>query len=70
MPAYTAAWARAHGVLPMPEGYNPVDQVMINTFVNYWIPTYWPHGVVALLLLLGVAAMLVARARRRRGAAG
>jgi hypothetical protein len=54
----------------MPEGYNPVDQVMINTFVNYWIPTYWPHGVVALLALLGVPAMLVARARRRRGAAG
>lgn len=65
-----AAWARAHGVLPMPEGYDPVDQVMINTFVNYWIPTYWPHGVAALLLLLGVPAWLAVRTRRRRSAAG
>jgi arylsulfatase/uncharacterized sulfatase len=64
-----AAWAQANGVLPMPEGYNPVKQVMINTFVNYWIPTYWPHGVAALLLLLVLPAALVMRARRRRAAA-
>jgi len=62
------AWARANGVLPMPAGYNPVRQVLINSFVNYWIPTYWPHGVVALLVLLGVPAVLLVRARRRRGA--
>ena len=61
-----AAWAAAHGVLPMPAGYNPVRQVMINTFVNYWIPAYrWP-----VLLSLGgvaaaVAALLMLRRRRR-----
>ncbi len=65
-----AAWAKANGVLPMPEGYNPVKQVLINTFVNYWMPTYWPHGVAALLVLLGVPALLVMRARRRRVTAG
>jgi arylsulfatase/uncharacterized sulfatase len=63
-----AAWAQANRVLPMPEGYNPVRQVMINTFVNYWIPTYWPHGVAALLLLLGAPAALVMRKQRHRGA--
>jgi hypothetical protein len=52
----------------MPEGYNPVRQVLINSFVNYWIPTYWPQGVVALLVLLGVPTLLLVRARRRRGA--
>lgn len=61
-----ATWAKANGVLPMPEGYNPVKQVMINTFVNYWIPSYWPHGLAALLVLLGVPAMLVMRTRHRR----
>ena len=64
-----ATWAKANGVLPMPEGYNPVKQVMINTFVNYWIPTFWPHGSAALLVLLGMPALLVVRARRRRIAA-
>jgi len=54
----------------MPEGYDPVRQVMINTFVNYWIPTYWPHGVVALALMLCVPAWWVVRVRRRRSAAG
>ena len=64
-----AAWAKANGVLPMPEGYNPVKQVLINSVVNYWFPTYWPHAVAALLVLLGVPVLLVVRARRRRSAA-
>jgi arylsulfatase/uncharacterized sulfatase len=54
MQADYTAWAQAHGVLPLPAGYSPVKQVLINTFVNYWIPTYWPHGVAALVLVLGV----------------
>jgi arylsulfatase A-like enzyme len=61
-----AAWAQANGVLPMPKGYNPVRQVLINSFVNYWIPTYWPHGVAVLLALLGLPLALLMRARRRR----
>jgi arylsulfatase/uncharacterized sulfatase len=69
MQADYAGWAKANGVLAMPEGYNPVRQVMINTFVNYWIPTYWPQGLAVLLLLLGLVTALILRARRRRSAA-
>jgi arylsulfatase/uncharacterized sulfatase len=69
MQADYAAWARANGVLPLPEGYSPVKQVLINTFVNYWIPTYWPLGVAVLLLLLAVPAAVVIRAQRRRSPA-
>ena len=65
-----AAWAQANGVLPMPDGYNPVKQVLINSVVNYWIPAYWVHGVAALLVLLGVPVWLFTRASRRRRAAG
>lgn len=68
MQADYATWAQANGVLPMPAGYNPVRQVLINSVVNYWIPTYWPQGVLALLVLIGVPAVLLVRARRRRGA--
>ena len=69
MQAEYAAWAKANGVLPVPEGYDPVRQVMINSFVNYWMPVYWPHGVAALLALLGLVIALRRRAQRRRAAA-
>ena len=66
MQADYTAWAQAHGVLPLPEGYNPVKQVMINTFVNYWIPTYWPHGLAVFLVLLGLLGFSLAWVLRRR----
>jgi len=69
MQADYAAWAERNGVLPMPEGYNPVRQVLINSFVNYWIPTYWPHAVATLLVLIGAVTALVRRRSRRRAAA-
>jgi arylsulfatase A-like enzyme len=59
------AWSQANGVLPMPEGYSPVKQVLINSVFNYWWPTYWPHATAALLLLLGLPAALWLRAARR-----
>jgi hypothetical protein len=59
------AWSQANGVLPMPEGYSPVKQVLINSVFNYWWPTYWPHATAALLLLLGLTAALWLRAARR-----
>ncbi len=65
MQADYAVWAKANGVLPVPEGYDPVQQVMINTVVTYWLPTYWPHGVATLLALLGLGVALKRRAQRR-----
>jgi arylsulfatase A-like enzyme len=66
MRARYEAWAEAHGVLPMPEGYNPVRQVMINTFVNYWIPAYWPHATAVLAAVLAAVVAGFAALRRRR----
>jgi arylsulfatase/uncharacterized sulfatase len=69
MQADYAAWARANGVLPVPEGYDPVRQVLINSVMNYWIPAYGLQTVVVLLGLLAVLAALLLRSRRRRRAA-
>ena len=60
------AWAAAHGVLPIPEGYQPARQVMINTFVNYWIPAYRNTVLGTLAGVLGLVALLVVLRRRSR----
>lgn len=57
------AYARSHGVLPMPEGYDPVRQVLINSFINYWIPTY---RTPVLLTLAGLVLLVVGLRIRRR----
>ena len=59
------AWSVAHGVLPMPEGYQPARQVMINTFVNHWIPEYRNTALAGLGVVLGLVVLLVARRRSR-----
>jgi arylsulfatase/uncharacterized sulfatase len=64
MQADYAAYAKANDILAMPEGYNPVHQVVINSFVNYWIPAY-KTPVLATLLAL-IAALAWVRYRRRR----
>lgn len=58
-------YAASHGVLPMPAGYNPVRQVLINTIFNYWIPSYW---MLALSTLSGLTVLVlgVKRWRKRR----
>jgi arylsulfatase/uncharacterized sulfatase len=63
MQADFEAYAKSHGVLPMPEGYRPARQVMINTFINYWFPAY--RGV-ALAGFLSVATILAFFVHRRR----
>ena len=60
------AYAKTHGVLPMPEGYDPVMQVVINGFINYWIPAYRTPAVVVLVGLVLLTAAFVVRRRRRR----
>ena len=32
------AYARDNGVLPMPEGYDPINQVFINSMINVYLP--------------------------------
>ena len=58
-------WAEAHGVLPVPDGYNPVMQVAINMTLNYWLPTYGPW-MAAGTLLFGAAIVRWRRRRTRR----
>jgi hypothetical protein len=57
------AWARAHGVLPIPEGYRPARQVLINSLRNYWIPAY---GTTVLAWLAGLVVLVVVVVRMRR----
>ncbi|MFN0186008.1 MAG: arylsulfatase, partial [Aquabacterium sp.] len=66
MQADYAAWAREHGVLPVPDGYDPQRQVSLNVALNYFLPTYGPWAAAVLLLAAtgGVMAW-----RRRKAAA-
>jgi arylsulfatase A-like enzyme len=66
MQADYAAWATAQGVLPMPEDYNPVRQVMINSAFNYWIPTYLNSTIAVLAGMVIAGGLLIARRRRAR----
>jgi arylsulfatase/uncharacterized sulfatase len=60
-------WSKAHGVLPMPEGYSPVRQVMINTVYNYWWPAYGKQCIGSLVaLLLAIAGGLAWRRKVRQ----
>jgi arylsulfatase/uncharacterized sulfatase len=61
------AWAREHGVLPMPDGYAPTKQVMINSIHNYWIPAYRAPVLAVLGLALFTALGLLGARRARRG---
>ena len=64
-----ARYAQEHGVLPMPAGYSPQRQVLINSFWHYWLPTYGRMAAGSGLVLVGVGAGLVLWRRRRRSKA-
>lgn len=57
------AYALANGVLPMPEGYEPLRQVMINAMLNVYLPRY---GGPALALLAGLVLLGLWRFRVRQ----
>ncbi len=61
-----AAWAREHGVLPIPEGYSPQRQVMINSWHNDWWLQFGAVFVALPLVLLAGFWMLIRTWRRRR----
>lgn len=66
MQADYAAYAKANGVLPMPENYDPIQQVLINALVNVYLPRFERIGLPVLAAgLLLVAAFLLVRRRRR-----
>ena len=58
-----AAYAKANGVLPMPEDYDPIRQVLINSFVNVYVPRY---RLQAGLLVAGLLVLTLVLRRRRK----
>jgi hypothetical protein len=58
-----AAYANAHGVLTMPDGYNPMRQVVINSFYNYWYPTYGRQVMAVLAAVALVVGVFLVRRR-------
>ena len=59
-----AAYARANGVLPMPAGYDPIQQVMINSLINVYVPRYRNAALVAGLAVIGLVFYLRRRWKR------
>ncbi len=57
-------YAKTHGVLPMPDGYDPIRQVRNNALINVYLPRLKVPAA-----LLAIAALLAAGFiwRRRRG---
>lgn len=58
-----AAYAKANGVLTMPQGYEPTHQVLVNALINVYVPRF---KVPALILLAGLALLGAVWLRRRR----
>jgi arylsulfatase/uncharacterized sulfatase len=62
MQADYAKWAKANGVLEMPKGYDPIEQVIINSLVF----VYWPRYKLHLIGILGVLLLATFWFWRRR----
>ena len=60
------AYAKANGVLPMPAGYDPIEQVQINAFFNVYVPRFRVPVLSALALLLGGLAWRLRRQAARQ----
>ena len=59
-----AQYASDNNVLPMPEGYDPIQQVFINSLVNVYLPQLKRWGIPALLLI--VTGIYLLRRRRKQ----
>lgn len=63
-----AKWAKANGVLPMPEGYDPIRQVIINSLVFVYWPRYqWHLASLGSMLVLGAFVLWRRRRQPARG---
>jgi len=58
-----ADYAKANGVLTMPEGYEPVHQVLVNALINVYVPRF---KIPAMILLAALALLAAVKIRRRR----
>lgn len=66
MQADYAAYAKANGVLPMPEGYDPIFQVQTNALINVYVPRFFRTGLPVLAgLAVLVAGFFYMRKRRK-----
>ncbi len=66
MQAQYADYARRNGVLPMPAGYIPQEQVLHNALVNVYIPRFkLPALVLLALIAAGAVALLVGRRNQK-----
>ncbi len=61
-----AAYAKANGVLPMPQGYDPIYQVQTNALINVYVPRFKRTGLPILAGLGVLAAAFIFMRRRRR----
>ncbi len=52
-------YAKRNGVLPMPKGYEPIRQVMINSIIHVFLPRYLP----AVLFIFAALAVWLLRRR-------
>ena len=68
MQAEYAKWAKANGVLAMPAGYDPIQQVIINSLVFVYWPRYQWHLLVFFLVLTTAVVWAWRRRRDRRTA--
>ena len=59
------AYARENGVLPMPEGYDPINQVFINSLINVYLPQVKRWGIVLLLVMAGLFLLHRRRQKNR-----
>lgn len=66
MQADYAAYAKANGVLPMPEGYDPIRQVQTNALINVYVPRFKRTGLPILAGLVLLTAIFVFMRRRKK----
>ena len=61
-----AAYEKSNGVLPMPDDYEPVHQVLVNALINVYVPRFKMPAMILLAALALLAAVKIRRRRQRK----